>query len=110
MVLEASCYPEWREELAASAPLIGRHGEFIRGIDPFDRLKSFWPRPIFMLCGDLDTDQPKVYSVRLYCELLPLYADRPERPRLSIYDGARHEVTPQMLEDVCDWFSAHLNA
>ena len=61
-----------------------------------------------MLCGDQDTDQPKIYSVRLLRALLPAYAGQPDRLRLKIYDGVRHELTEQMMEDVADWFALQL--
>lgn len=58
--------------------------------------------------ADLDTDSPKVCSVRLYRALLPAYVAQPDRLRLKIYDGAHHQVTEQMLDDACEWFDRHL--
>lgn len=107
-LLEAWTYVEWREQLERSRPAIAAHTAFIRSIDPFDKLKEFAPRPLFMLCGDQDTDQPKVYSVRLLRALLPAYAGQPDRLQLKIYDGVRHELTEQMMEDVAEWFALQL--
>lgn len=109
-VLEASTYAEWRDQLAQARAAIARDSEFMRSIDPSSKLAAFYPRPLFMLCGDQDTDQPKLYTVRQYRALLPIYADRPDLLRLKIYDGVGHEVSPAMMDDVTDWFVAHLAA
>ena len=107
-LLEAWTYVEWREQLERSQPAIAEHTAFIRSIDPFDKLMEYAPRPLFMLCGDQDTDQPKVYSVRLLRALLPAYAGQPDRLRLKIYDGVRHELTEPMIEDVAGWLALQL--
>lgn len=107
VTLEASTYDQWREQMAAAQPASERYGEFLRSIDPFPRMAAFFPRPLFMLCGDLDTQQPKSYTLRLYRALLPVYADHPDRLKLKIYDGVGHELSPEMMEDVADWFASH---
>ncbi len=107
VTLEASTYDQWRTQMDAARPATERHAAFMRSIDPSPRLAAFYPRPLFMLCGDLDTHQPKSYTLRLYRALLPVYADHPDRLRLKIYDGVGHELSPGMMADVADWFVAY---
>lgn len=107
VTLEASTYDQWRAQMAAAQPAVERHAAFMRSIDPSPRLAAFYPRPLFMLCGDLDTHQPKSYTLRLYRALLPVYSDHPDRLKLKIYDGVGHELSPGMMEDVADWFAAN---
>jgi hypothetical protein len=80
----------------------------VKAIDPFDKLRSFYPRPLLMLVGDQDIDSPKKYCVDLYRVLKPLYAEHPERLRLSIHDDAAHRVTSLMIEETSDWFCRYL--
>ena len=75
--------------------------------DPFPRIRNYSPKPIFIMCGQKDVDQPKIYSVKLYQDLKPLYINSPERLMLKLYDVA-HELTLEMMMDACDWFSKHL--
>jgi dienelactone hydrolase len=107
VTLEASTYDQWRAPMDAARPATERHAEFMRGIDPFPHMAAFHPRPLFMLCGDLDTHQPKSYTLRLYRTLLPVYAAHPDRLKLKIYDGVGHELAPGMMEDVADWFGSN---
>jgi len=44
----------------------------------------------------------------MYRALKPLYAEQPERLRLSIHDDAGHELTLAMMQEVCDWFCKYL--
>jgi dienelactone hydrolase len=108
VTLEASTYDQWRAQMDVARPATGRHAEFMRNIDPSPRLATFYPRPLFMLCGDLDTQQPKSYTLRLYRSLLPVYVDHPDRLKLKIYDGVGHELSPGMMEDVANWFADRL--
>ena len=108
VVLESSSYEGWAEQMAAAQEETARWTGFMRKIDPFDRMRSFYPRPLMMIIGDRDLDSPKKYLVDLYRALKPLYAAFPERLRLNIHDDAGHELTPAMMEDVCDWFTEHL--
>lgn len=93
--------------MAAAQPATERHAAFMRSIDPLPQMAAVHPRPLFMLCGDLDTQQPKSYTLRLYRALLPVYAAQPERLKLKIYDGVGHELAPGMMEDVVDWFASN---
>ena len=107
VTLEASTYDQWRQQIDAARPATERHAAFMRSIDPSPRMAAFYPKPLFMLCGDLDTHQPKSYTLRLYRALLPVYAAHPDRLKLKIYDGAGHALAPEMMEDVADWFASN---
>jgi fermentation-respiration switch protein FrsA (DUF1100 family) len=108
VTLEASTYDQWRAQMDAARTATARYAAFMRSIDPAPRLAAFYPRPLFMLCGDLDTHQPKSYTLRLYRALLPVYADHPDRLRLKIYDGVGHELSREMMEAVADWLTDRL--
>ena len=107
VVLEATTYAGWRDQMQRVAAQTAEHTAYMHIIDPSQRLADFYPRPLFMLNGDLDTDSPKVYALRLYRSLLPTYAGAPEQLRLKIYDGVRHEVTPAMMDDLVDWAAGY---
>jgi pimeloyl-ACP methyl ester carboxylesterase len=108
VVLETSAYEKWAAAMREAQAESARRGAFVQSIDPFEKLAGFFPRPLMMISGDLDTHSPKKYSVDLYRELLPVYAEHPERLRLVIHDEAGHELTRAMMEDVCGWFSRYL--
>jgi uncharacterized protein len=108
VTLEAASYPQWAEAMAAAQPETARRLAWLREIDPLDRLPAFAPRPLLMLNGDADTQQPKSYSVALYRSLLPRYAAHPERLRLSIHDGVGREFTPAMMDEATAWFARWL--
>ena len=40
---------------------------------------------------------------------LPVYAERPERLKMKIYDGVGHSVTEEMMGDVAEWFTVYLS-
>ena len=109
VVLEASTYEKWAEAMEAVQDETAKRSAFMRDIDPFEKLKAFYPKPLLMLIGDKDVDAPKKYSVDLYRALKPLYAEHPGGLRLKIHDDAGHQVTPAMMEDACDWFRKYLH-
>jgi pimeloyl-ACP methyl ester carboxylesterase len=108
VVLEASAYEKWAGAMRAAQTESARRTAFVQSIDPFEKLTGFFPRPLMMISGDRDIDSPKKYSVDLYRELVPVYAEHPARLRLVIHDEAGHELTRAMMEDVCGWFSRYL--
>lgn len=110
VVLETSTYEKWVEAMDVAQDETVKRTVFMQAIDPFDKLRSFYPRPLLMLVGDQDLDSPKKHSVDLYRVLKPLYAEHPERLRLSIHDDAAHRVTPLMMEEACEWFCRYLPA
>jgi hypothetical protein len=65
------------------------------------------PRPTVGLGPSLFV-QPKGYTLPLYRALLPVHAGQLDRLKLKIYDEVGHELSPGMMEDVTDWFAAHL--
>lgn len=108
VVLEASAYEEWNAAMETAQEETTRRNEFMAAIDPFDKIKTFFPKPLLMICGDQDLAAPKKYSVDLYRMLKPVYAAHPERLRLKIYDDVDHRVTIAMMDDACDWFRRYL--
>lgn len=109
LLVESSTYPRWAASLAARQAESERRLDRLRELDPVLGLKQrFAPRPLLMICGDVDTDIPKSYSVRLYQELLPLYAGHEEDLKLSIHDGITHRVTSAMWLETTAWFQRTL--
>ncbi len=108
-ILDETTYSneEWAAALAGVEKQTQAHTAFVREIDPYDKLKEAAPRALLIMNCDFDTDQPKLYSVYAYRELLPYYADNPRELRLRIYP-AGHVVTPAMEQDAVDWFCQHL--
>jgi hypothetical protein len=99
--------PAWAEAFTRLEGPIREHSAFIAGIDPFEELKQAAPRGLLMMNCDFDFDQPKLYAVMGYRELLPAYAAHPSQLRLRIYP-AGHVVTPEMERDATAWFREQL--
>lgn len=100
---------DWQKSLnennEASQSLI----QFIRAMDPAEKLKSSFPKALLLMNNDFDTDQPKIYAVDMYRELSPSYASAPDRLKLNIYPGG-HKVSNQMMRDALEWFRLFLKA
>lgn len=82
-------------------------GAYIASIDPFDRLTDFHPRPLLMINGDRDVDQPYLYALELYRRLEPICHDVPGRLKLHMPPIA-HEFGPAEVGVVVDWFARGL--
>ncbi len=109
LLAEVAANPDWAESLALNPVESQRRLHWLPGMDPVKDLKSkYASRPLLMACGDLDTDVPKFYSVRLYQELAPLYAGHAEDLRLSVYPGIAHRTTSAMLFEASAWFTRTL--
>jgi len=108
VTLESSSYAHWAERMESAKDETAIRTKFMKENDPFDKLANFYPKPLLMVNGDLDTDAPKRYSVGLYRKLKPIYRDHSERLRLKIYDGVGHQLTAEMIKDACDWFESFL--
>jgi hypothetical protein len=65
------------------------------------------PRALPITNCDFDTDQPKLYSLYAYRDLLRHYAAQPENLKFNIYP-AGHTVTREMERDAVAWFVRHL--
>lgn len=98
----------WATALAQVHEATAQQIDFIRQIDPVEKLLNATPRALLIMNNDFDTDQPKHYAVNLYRQLLPHYAATPDRLRLNIYP-AGHVVTPQMEQDAVEWFERWLH-
>jgi len=109
VVLETSSYSVWSEILENAKSETEIRTEYMKEIDPFEKMKDFYPKPLLMISGDIDTDSPKKYSVDLYRKLKPIYHQHNERLQLRIYDGVGHQLAPAMIHDVCEWFDLFLN-
>lgn len=109
-LLEAEMDPQWVEALHAQRAETERRTAWVcEQLDPVHALCTrFAPRPLLMQCGDLDTDLPKGYSVRLYRQLCGSYAANPQALQLRVYDGVAHRVTSRMTREAADWLALHL--
>ena len=99
--------PDWARALADQEEQTQEFTEFIRGIDPYQKLLQIGDRALLIMNCDFDSDQPKIYSIDLYREMLPNYRDNPGMLQLRIYP-AGHQVTPEMEADAVSWFQKHL--
>lgn len=99
--------PTWASALARVAATTREHTAFIEAIDPYEKLQEAAPRALLIMNCDFDTDQPKLYALDAYRDLLAAYRHCPEQLRLRIYP-AGHTVTPQMEQDAVAWFERHL--
>jgi len=98
---------DWAAALARVAEQTREQTAFIRGIDPLEKLAAAAPRALLIMNCDFDADQPKLYSLYAYRDLLPRYAAQPENLKLNIYP-AGHTVTREMERDAVAWFARHL--
>lgn len=106
--LESSTYSKWSDELCKSNEKTLEIMKNIADIDPEKRIKNFYPKPLLILVGDLDLDQPKKYSIDLYKELKSVYVQKADHLKLSVHDGVGHYVSESMMEEACQWFIKHL--
>lgn len=106
--LEASTYSKWSDELCKSHEETLKIMRNIADIDPEKRIKNFYPKPLLILAGDLDLDQPKKYTIDLYKELKSVYAQKSDHLKLSVHDGVGHYVSESMMEEACQWFIKYL--
>ncbi|MEM5773919.1 MAG: prolyl oligopeptidase family serine peptidase [Anaerolineaceae bacterium] len=100
---------EWEKALEENFEESQSLLQLIRTMDPAEKLKSSFPKALFLMNNDFDSDQPKIYAVDMYRDLLPYYASEPDRLKLNIYPGG-HMVTSQMMMDALEWFRQFLPA
>jgi fermentation-respiration switch protein FrsA (DUF1100 family) len=108
VVLESSSYEAWADKLDQAAVESAIRTDWMGEIDPFHRMIDFYPKPLLMINGDLDTDSYKKYSVDLYRTLKPIYESYPDRLKLKIHDGVGHQLTQAMKDDITTWFEKFL--
>jgi hypothetical protein len=107
-ILEASLQPAFAELMAGLLEETGERTKVVEAIDPTEGLKKFAPKPLLMVCGDLDTDTHKSYSLRFFEEMIPFYEHLPGNLQYKVHPGAVHRVTSGMVNDAVDWFATHL--
>ena len=94
-------------KMAGIADLTEKWHKYMHAHDPFPKIAEFCDKPVCIICGEKDIDQPKHYSVAMYKFLKKLYANSPGNLQLKLYDAA-HELTPDMIHDACSWFQKHI--
>lgn len=109
-VLDESAWsnPEWGAAIAEVAGQAEEREAWIQEIDPAPRLPQLAPRPLLIMNGDFDTDQPKSYVLHwLRSQLRPASAAAPEMLKWNVYPLA-HVMTDRMLDDAVGWFEQWL--
>ncbi len=109
VTLGTSAYEEWAEPMARLEAETARRAEYLRAIDPLEALDGFCPRPLLMINGDRDVDQPYLYALELYRRLRPRYvaAGLPGNLRLDMPPVA-HEFGARQMDMAAAWFARHL--
>ncbi len=107
-ILEASLQPAFAEQMAGLLVETGERTKVVEAIDPTEKLKKFAPKPLLMICGDLDTDTHKSYSLRFFEQMKPFFDQLPGNLQYKVHPGAVHRVTSSMVNDAVDWFAKHL--
>lgn len=98
---------EWGDAIANVAAEVQERSRWIPEIDPATRLPAMPPRPLLIMSGDFDTDQPKFYVLHWLRDLRPVYTEQPDMLQWNIYPVA-HVMTDQMLDDAVVWFEKWL--
>ena len=107
-ILGASTKSEWAAILKKVEDETEKRTQFIQSLDPKQGLIDFAPKPLLMICGDLDTDVPKRYSQEMVDFLRPFYKDHPENLALKVHERGIHRVSSEMIADTTEWFDRHL--
>lgn len=107
-ILEASLQPDLAGQMASLQAETAERRGAVAALDPVERLKSFAPKPLLMICGELDTETHKSYSLRFFEEMQPRYGDFPGNLQYRVHPGGVHRVSSAMLKDAVDWFALHL--
>ncbi|MFW6269822.1 MAG: alpha/beta hydrolase family protein [Bacillota bacterium] len=107
IILSTSTYKQWSAKIKNLKYETESRTAFIKKIDPYQDIFAFAPKPLLIINGDQDIDQPHIYSLKLYKELLPYYQVDPEKLRLSMpFTG--HCLTDDIKKEICDWFNKYL--
>lgn len=103
IILSTSTYNRWSDSINALQSETKKRTEFMKKIDPYNEIFNFAPKPLLIINGDQDTDQPYLYSLELYKELLPYYKKESEKLKLSM-PFVDHRLTAGIINEVCAWF------
>lgn len=107
-ILEASTRSDWASILKTVEKDTEKRTEFIQKLDPKQGLINFAPKPLQMICGKLDTEVPRHYSLQMYEFLKPYYKDHPDNLELRIHERGIHRVSSEMILDAAEWLERHL--
>jgi dienelactone hydrolase len=107
-ILESSLQPAYADQMAGLLAVSEERTKVVDALDPVEGLKKFAPKPLLMICGDLDTDTHKSYSFRFYEKMKPFYEEKPGNLQYKVHPGAIHRVTSGMVNDAVDWFAKNL--
>lgn len=108
VILEASLQPAYAEQMSGLSEETETRSKVVGSLDPVERLTKYAPKPLLMVCGDLDTDTHKSYSLRFFEQMKPFYERMPGNLQYKVHPGASHRVTSGMINDAVDWFAIHL--
>jgi hypothetical protein len=95
----------WASALVDVTAETAHRTEHIRSFDPDEKKTA--PRPLLVMSGDFDSDQPKHYVLDWFRSVRPAYTRQPEYLRWNIYPVG-HTMTRLMEADAADWFVQHL--
>jgi fermentation-respiration switch protein FrsA (DUF1100 family) len=111
VTLGTSAYEEWAEAMARLEAETARRAAYMAEIDPFETLDAFCPRPLLMINGDRDVDQPYLYALDLYRRLRPRYVAAGAAANLRLdMPPVAHEFGPEQMDLAIAWFARHLGA
>jgi cephalosporin-C deacetylase-like acetyl esterase len=108
VLVEATSQPSLAEHMMAVTSEAELRTKEVAELDPIAGLRHFAPKPLLMVCGDLDTDTHKSYSLRFYEQMKEVYGDRQGNLQYRVHPNAVHRVTSAMVNDAVDWFARHL--
>ena len=106
-ITSTATYEQWRTQIHDAEKEVEKRTEYFQRLDPFEKMRSFYPKPLLIMNGDQDIDSPYFYSLELYKNLLPLYAEQPDNLKLSM-PFVNHQFNYEMKQEACDWFEKHL--
>jgi dipeptidyl aminopeptidase/acylaminoacyl peptidase len=79
----------------------------VRKFDPLHNAKAYSDRPLLLTCGGADPLVPPQTARSFYDAVKPCYT-KPDRLKLSVYDGVGHDVTPDIWAENLDWLKRWL--
>ncbi len=96
------------EDMEESRKEYSVYKEELENFDPLTYKDKFYPRPILMLHGDVDTSVPIDIQKYFYEEAYPLYKGDPERIKLEEYKNLNHHISIRMVESTVKWLDKYL--